>query len=163
MLRVIGAFVLAAAVLIAATTSSSGGVTITQLPANTLANAIQTDAAGNLYLAGLYLADVSNPNAPAHAFVSKLSPDASQTIWSTQLVGTGDDRALALALGPNGAVYVTGITQSTNFPTTPGAFATSGNTFVTELNSSGGIVYSTYVPATSGQAIVVDSAGHAFI
>jgi uncharacterized protein (TIGR03437 family) len=164
MLRAIGALVLAAAVLTAATTSSSGGVTITPLPANTVANAIQTDAAGNLYLAGLYIADSSNPNAPAHVFVSKLSPDASQTIWSTQLAGTGNDYALALALGPNGAVYVTGMTQSTNFPATPGAFATSGNTFVTELSSSsGGILYSTYVPATSGQAIVVDSAGDAFI
>lgn len=121
------------------------------------------DAAGNLYLAGFFIANPQNPNAPAHAFAAKLTPDASQTVWWTVLAGSNDDRALALALGPGNSVYVTGTTQSTDFPTTPGAMATSGNAFATELNANGALVYSTYIPATSGQAIAVDAAGHAFI
>jgi hypothetical protein len=148
----------------------------TPLPANTLANAVQVDAAGNLYLAGFFIADSQNPNAPAHAFVAKLTPDASQTIWWTVLAGSNDDRAQALALGSGNSVYVTGKTQSTDFPTTPGSMQPGsmqprstqsadgpGNTFAAELNASGAVVYSTYIPATSGQAIAVDAAGQAFI
>jgi len=135
----------------------------TPLPAHTLANAVQVDAAGNLYLAGFFFANPQNPNAPAHAFVAKLTPDASQTVWWTRLAGSNDDRALALALGPGNSVYVTGKTQSTDFPTTPGAMAASGNTFAAELDGAGALVYSTYIPASSGQAIAVDAAGHAFI
>lgn len=133
------------------------------LPANTLANAVQVDAAGNLYLAGFYFSNPANPDAPAHAFAAKLSSDGSQTIWWTQLAGSNDDRALAIALGADNSVYVTGITQSTNFPTTPGAMATSGNVFAAKLSAAGAVVYSTYIPSTSGQAIVVDGAGDAFV
>jgi uncharacterized protein (TIGR03437 family) len=157
--RLLGAFLLTGATAVFASSITSS----TPLPANTLANAAQLDAAGNLYLAGFYFANPQNPNAPAHAFVAKLTPDASQTVWWTTLAGSNDDRAMALALGPNDSVYVTGKTQSTDFPTTPGAMATSGNTFAAELNASGAVVYSTYIPATSGQAIAVDAAGHAFI
>jgi hypothetical protein len=121
------------------------------------------DAAGNLYLAGPYFANSTNPNAPAHAFVAKLSSTGSQTIWWTPLAGTNDDRALALALGSGNSVYVTGKTQSTNFPTTPGAMATSGNTFAAKLSADGAVLYSTYIPARSGQAIAVDGMGDAFI
>jgi len=135
----------------------------TPLPANTLANAIQVDAAGNLYLAGFYFANAADPNAPNHAFVAKLSSDGSQTVWWTQLAGSNDDQALALALGSDNSVYVTGMTQSTTFPTTPGAMATSGNAFAAKLSAEGAVVYSTYIPATSGQAIAVDGAGDAFV
>ena len=135
----------------------------TSLPVNTLANAVQVDAAGNLYLAGFYIANPTNPSAPAHAFVAKLSSDGSQIIWWTPLAGSNDDRALALALGSDNSVYVTGKTQSANFPTTTGAMATSGNTFAAKLSAEGEVVYSTYIPASSGQAIAVDGAGDAFI
>jgi hypothetical protein len=125
------------------------------------ANAVQTDAAGNIYLAGYTL-----EAGLAHAFVAKLSPDASQTIWWTVLAGTNDDRAIALALGPGGSLYVTGTTQSTDFPVTSGAssgaMSTPGPSFAAELNSTGSIAYATYLPSTA-QAIAVDSAGHAFI
>jgi uncharacterized protein (TIGR03437 family) len=135
----------------------------TPLPANTFANAVQVDAAGDLYLAGYAIANAQNPNAPFHAFVAKLSPDASQTIWWTPLAGSNNDWALALALGSDNSVYVTGNTQSTDFPTTPGAMATAGNAFAAKLSPSGAVVYSTYIPATSGRAIAVDGAGDAFV
>ena len=138
----------------------------TPLPANTIANAIQVDTAGNLYLAGFYEAQ-SGPNVPAHAFVAKLSPDASKTLWWTTLGGSNDDRAMALALGPGNAVYVTGRTYSTDFPATAGAFqttgASSGKAFAAKLDANGSVVYATYIPATSGQAIAVGAAGDAFI
>src|ERR1035441_2671356 len=139
----------------------------TPLPANSIANAVQMDASGNLYLAGFFFASSSDTNPPAHAFVAKLSRDASQTLWWTTLGGSKDDRAQALALGPGNSVYVTGKTQSADFPTTPGAYdpagSTAGNTFAAKLDANGVVVYATYIPATSGQAIAVDPAGDAFI
>ena len=151
----------------AARLNSATTPSVTPLPANSIANAVQLDAAGNLYLAGFYFANSTDPSAPAHAFAAKLSPNGSQTIWWTQLAGSKDDRAMALALGPGNSVYVTGKTSSADFPTTPGAFdpagTAAGHTFVAKLDASGVVVYATCIPATSGQAIAVDSAGDAFL
>jgi hypothetical protein len=125
------------------------------------------DASGNLYLAGSFSADSTNANAPAHALVAKLSPDASQILWWSPLGGSEVAYAQALVLGSGNSVYVTGITQSADFPTTPGAFqpagANAGNTFAAKLDANGAVVYATYIPASSGQAIAVDLAGNAFI
>jgi hypothetical protein len=146
--------------LVAATLSAQ---TTIALPASTYANGIQVDSAGNIYIAGDYFASPSDPNAPAHAFVAKLSPDGSQTLWRTNLAGSGDDRAVALALGPSGAVYVTGNTASTDFPVSKSPYSQSGGGFAVELNSSGAVVFSTLIPVSTGQAIVVDSSGDAYI
>lgn len=155
-------FLVCAARLFSASTPTS-----TPLPANSIANAVRLDASGNLYLAGFYFANPSDANAPAHAFVAKLSPDASQILWWTPLAGSKDDRAQALVLGSGNSVYVTGITQSADFPATPGAFdpagATAGNTFAAKLDADGVVVYTTYIPASSGQSIAVDGTGDAFI
>ncbi len=51
-------------------------------------------------------------------FIAKLSPGARDTIWSTFLGGSGQDTATALAVDAQGNVYVAGITQSNDFPTT---------------------------------------------
>ena len=138
--------------------------TMAPLPANTYASGIRVDSSGSLILAGYFFANPSDVNAPAHAFAAKLSPDASQTLWWITLAGSGDDRAWGLALGPGDAVYVTGQTQSTDFPITKGAFSSAGSTFVVKLdNATGATVYSTYLPASSGQAIAVDGVGDAFV
>jgi hypothetical protein len=138
----------------------------TPLPANSVANAVQVDSAGNLYLAGFYSSDF-NSHGAAHAFVAKLSPDALKILWWTPLAGSKDDRAQALALGPDNSVYVTGKTQSADFPTTTGVFdpagAVGGNTFAAKFDANGVLVYATYIPATSGEAITTDAAGDAFI
>ena len=47
--------------------------------------------------------------------------------YSTLLGGSGDEFAIAITVDSAGAAYVTGITASTDFPTTPGAFDTSFN------------------------------------
>jgi len=145
---------------------ATGVQSLTTLP-NALANAVQLDASGNIYVAGFFIANPQDPNAPAHAFAAKLSPDASQIIWWTQLAGSKDDRATALALGADNSVYITGTTNSPDFPTTPGAMQTSpiavGSAFAAKLNPNGAVVYSTYIAASTGQSIAVDAAGHAFI
>src|SRR5262249_47981687 len=79
------------------------------------------------------------------AFVAKLSAEGNQVIWCNYLGGSGDDRAFGVAIDSSNNVYVTGWTQSSNFPLL-GAIQTkllgSRNAFVTKLNSTGtAIVY----------------------
>jgi hypothetical protein len=56
------------------------------------------------------------------AFVTRLNASGSALLYSTYLGGNGDDVGLAIALDSLGSAYVTGVTFSTNFPTTLGAF-----------------------------------------
>lgn len=139
------------------------------LPAGTFINAVQVDSAGNIYLAGQRYANLPTPST-GHAFVGKLSPDGSKVIWWTTLAGSGTDAIQAMALGPDNSAYVTGTTQSPDFPTTNGSMQpTTGvfaQAFAAKLSPAGAVVYATYIGGsnqTSGKAIAVDSAGHAFI
>ena len=90
--------------------------------------------------------------------------------YSTYLGGSGSEEGLGIAVDTAGNAYVTGATDSINFPTTQGALQTTrngvGNAFVTKLNPTGsGLVYSTYLGGgyDSGSAIAVDMAGNAYV
>jgi uncharacterized protein (TIGR03437 family) len=99
--------------------------------------------------------------ASSDVFIAKLDPDGN-TLWATYLGGSSIDSAQAMTVDRSGAVYVTGITQSADFPVTPGAYATSGRAFVVKMNSDGTVAWSTYW-AAQPNTIAVDSAGHAYI
>jgi hypothetical protein len=58
-------------------------------------------------------------------FVTKLALDGSSMVWSTFVGGSYFEKGAALLIGPDSSVYVTGATESANFPTTPGAFQTT--------------------------------------
>src|SRR5262249_54682038 len=80
----------------------------------------------------------------------------------------------SIAVDASGSAYVTGLTESRDFPTTAGAFDTSGNgplyspndAFVTKLDPTGAVlVYSTYLGGGAleiGQSIAVDASGNAY-
>ena len=75
-------------------------------------------------------------------------------VYSTYLGGSGDDDGDGIAVDTSGNAYITGFTNSTNFPTTAGAFQTTSvaysDAFVTKLNPTGtGLVYSTYLGGSS--------------
>ena len=59
------------------------------------------------------------------AFVTKLNPTGTALVYSTYLGGTGDENGTGIAVDSAGDAFVTGVTSSTDFPTTPGAFQTS--------------------------------------
>jgi hypothetical protein len=149
---------------------------------------IAVDSAGNAYVSG-YTYSGNFPITPGafqtvcsygnpcllygDAFVTKIDPTGSSLVYSTYLGGSELDGARAIAVDSSGNAYVTGWAQSTNFPTTPGAFQTTcspggsscRNAFVTKLNPTGSnLVYSTYLSGTStGQGIAVDSTGNAYV
>ncbi len=52
-----------------------------------------------------------------NAFVAKLNPAGSALLYSTYLGGRGDDSGQGIALDTAGDAYVTGTTNSTDFPT----------------------------------------------
>ncbi|HEV8428910.1 MAG TPA: SBBP repeat-containing protein [Pyrinomonadaceae bacterium] len=91
--------------------------------------------------------------------------------YSTLLGSSNTDSATAIAVDSQGSAYVTGQTEFTGFPTTPGAFkstATIGGAFVTKLDPTGSsLVYSTYLNGSNGSSngfgIAVDSTGNAHI
>ena len=94
--------------------------------------ALQLDARGNIIVGGL----TASPDFPTttgafqrhrgdrhyqDAFVMKLDPSTHRVLYSTLLGGAGPDDVTALAVDRTGNAYVTGETESKNFPTTRNA------------------------------------------
>jgi len=142
--------------------------------------AIRVDASGNAYVTGytfspnfpMTLSPLQGSNAgPPDVFVSEVKAGGSALAFSTYLGGSGDDRGFGIALDTSGSIYVTGISQSTDFPTTSAAWQTmnhgQGDAFVSKLNSTGAaLTYSTFLGGSrldQGNAIAVDSSGNAFV
>lgn len=95
-------------------------------------------------------------------FVAKFNSDLSKLLASTYLGGTSDDLAHGSAIDPQGNIYVTGQTESLDFPTTPGAYSTSfhnGDVFVSKFNwNLTELVASTYLGGAgddAGNAIAI--------
>jgi uncharacterized protein (TIGR03437 family) len=154
--------------------------------ANEVARKIATDSQGNVYLSGSTTStNFALPGAfqttlggPADAFVAKFS-SAGKLVYLTYLGGAQFEVGTSLAVDNAGNVYVTGMTNSSDFPVTSGAYQVSyrggggnaceraGDAFVTKLNPSGsGLVYSTYVGGSRddfGSAIAIDASGNAYI
>ena len=146
-----------------------------------LGNGIALDSAGNAYVTGYTFSNDFPTTAGAfqttlrgcrNAFVSKLNRSGSALVYSTYLGGRDFDDGLGIALDSSGNAYVTGYTDSSDFPTTAGAFQTtfgggSSDAFVSKLNRSGSaLVYSTYLGGSStdyGPGIAVDLAGNAYL
>jgi Beta-propeller repeat len=144
---------------------------------------IAVDGSGSVYVAG----DTYSTNFPVisgfrttnagrqDAFVSKLRFDGAALLWSTYLGGSGDDAAKALSIDAAGGVYLTGGSDSPNFPVVSAPQGTSGggqDAFVTKLSADGkSLVYSTYLGGSGGSVganelgtgIRVDAAGSAYV
>ncbi len=142
--------------------------------------AIAVDGAGSAYVTGQTTsADFPTTagafdttyNGGTDAFVTKLDASGAALGYSTYLGGSGVDRGYGIALDGAGSAYLTGTTNSTNFPTTAGAFDTTLNgffdVFVTKLNPSGAALgYSSYLGGSDsdyGNAIALDGAGSAYL
>ncbi|MFZ0693876.1 MAG: SBBP repeat-containing protein, partial [Alphaproteobacteria bacterium] len=136
-----------------------------------------------------------------NVFVTVLDPSKppdSQLIYSTYLGGSGEDcagkactsergdRGFAIALGPNGLIYLAGQTFSSDFPVTSSAFQSVNRAFGTTANPANlwgpsnaffavidrsatpaqQLVYSTYLGGTGGEqgfGVAVDTTGLAYV
>ena len=142
---------------------------------------VAVDAAGNAYVTGrtsstdfptTVAAFQTTSAGGGDAFVTKLNSTGSALVYSTFLGGAeSSDGGFGIAVDALGNAYVTGLTNSTDFPTTAGAFQTTiGSTqsaFVTKLNPTGSaLVYSSYLGGSSldqGSGIAVDARANAYV
>jgi hypothetical protein len=140
--------------------------------------AITVDGTGNAYLTG-YTYSMNFPTQAAFqpanggtpdAFLTKLNPAGSGLVFSTYLGGSASDYGTDVAVSGTGDVYLSGYTQSTNFPTQNafrGTNAGATDAFVTRFNPAGSaLVYSTYLGGLGddqAQSVAVDSVGNAYL
>ncbi len=121
---------------------------------NDIGRAIAVDSTGAAYVAGSsnYFDLPVTPGAyqtswhgnPStvipDAFVAKIDPAGTHFDYVTYLGGFGRDEARGIAVDAGGNAYVTGFTESGDFPTTAGAYRTTSSTrdgFLTKLNNTG--------------------------
>ena len=143
------------------------------------ADALALDPSGNVYVAGYtYSSDFPTTigaydkdyNGVDDGFISKLSSDLSNLLASTYLGGKDRDRLNALALDQSGNVYVAGWTESSDFPTTDGAYDKDYNgyydAFISKLNSDlNSLLASTYLGGEGDDwlALALDQSGNVYV
>lgn len=138
--------------------------------------AIAVDSSGSAYVTGLVASEdfpLANPidatlgsHAVDDAFITKFNPSGSALLYSTYLGGGSEDAPYAIAIDQAGDAYITGRTNSSDFPLTNPIQSTrfAFDMFVTEINASGSAkLFSTFVGGTgseSGRGIAVDQLGN---
>lgn len=156
--------------------------------------ALRVDSLGDVYFVGVTespdFPEVGGlpPDQGGHdglgtwdAFIAKLNADGNALVYSTYLSGNGHDQAMGLVVDDQGSVYVSGFTDSTDFPVVGGLPPDQAGTpdgqssaFVAKLNPTGdALLYSTYVGAGGGfeetisfeeaTSLAVDDDGNAYI
>ena len=104
--------------------------------------------------------------------ISILDPLCTKLLYSSYLGGSGYDQIYGLTLDEEGNIYVTGLTDSRNFPVTVGAYQRiygggEDDVFITKLEPDGkNLVYSTFLGGgdwEEGYAITLDKEGNATI
>jgi uncharacterized protein (TIGR03437 family) len=142
---------------------------------------LAVDQTGRIYVAGYTITGTIQPTPGAfqqtipntvnqHTFVIRLNAAGTAIDYATYLAGSSYDTAWGIAVDPSGSAVVAGITLSTDFPTTPGAYSTTVNSpngvgFLTRFTPDGsGLVYSTLLGEPGSIAgPAVDSHGNATV
>lgn len=149
---------------------------------------ITVDSEGNAYVAGgtespefpvTEGAFHTTPSSYGSAFVTKLSADGSTLVYSTFLGGSGRSEVGGIAVDSAGNAYVSGATDSSDFPTLNAFQGQKGgeacassdwtcyDAFVSKLNSTGSaLLYSTYLGGSvydSAYAVTLDQSGNVYV
>jgi len=110
-------------------------------------------------------------NGLSDAFAVKLNTVGSALVYATLLGGGDDDWGWRMAIDSSGSAYVTGYTNSPDFPVTPGSFDTTFNglsdAFAVKLDAPGSaLIYATFLGGggnEEGRDIAVDASGNAYV
>lgn len=142
--------------------------------------ALAVDSSGSVYVAGetqsLDFATVEDYSSDSgfdlnDAFVVKLGP-LGNVLYSVYFGGDDSDTASDIAVDAQGNVYVTGFTDSSDFPVknplqSTGAADGTSDAFVLKLNPTGSeLIFSTYLGGSStdyGNAIALDSQSSVYV
>jgi hypothetical protein len=133
-------------------------------------DSVTVDSAGNAYITGLTMSAPDTLGGNSDCVVAKISDGGDSLIYATYLGGSGSERSWDIAVDSTGSAYITGQTDSDNFPTkNPYQPDISGETdiFITKLTPSGNdFLFSTYLGGglfETAKSIAVDSSGNAYI
>ena len=139
---------------------------------------IAVDSTGSAYVTGRTLSADFPVVAGAYqsklagnydVFVTKFAPAGNALVYSTYVGGKGTDEASAIALDSGGYAYVTGWTNSTDFPTLSSFQTDQGadDAFTFKLSPDGAaLIYSTYLGGSGNdyaQGIAVDPIGAVYV
>jgi hypothetical protein len=148
---------------------------------NEIGTSIAVDASGNAYLTGTTPSANYDTTSGAYqtsyagkkdAFVTKLNYSGTALVYSTYLGGSNDDAGATIAIDASGNAYITGMTSSTNYNITSGAFQKKyaggdWDAFVTKLNATGtALVYSTHFGGSGADiafSIAINASGNAYV
>ncbi|MHA1978247.1 MAG: SBBP repeat-containing protein [Candidatus Hodarchaeales archaeon] len=123
--------------------------------------------------------DTSHNGGGSDVFISKLSPDGTELLFSTFLGGSGLDSDntigltnIDLAIDSTNNIIVAGYTQSTDLPTTPDAWDSSYNGnedyFIAKISPNGSdLLFLTYLGGTSNEymigSVLLDNSDNIYI
>lgn len=139
---------------------------------------VKIDAFGNTYVTG----DTTSTDFPVtpgafqgtngggyDGFIAKFD-NAGNRVWATYFGGNSDENSYGIAIDTAGNSYVTGFTDSGNFPTknpARGTYTRGDDAFVLKLDPTGSqLIYSTFLGSAGdeqGSSIAVDGSGAAYI
>jgi hypothetical protein len=142
-----------------------------------IAERVAVDLFGNAYVTGSTTSPdfpVTNGGSPTSTledvFIAKLNRSGDGLVYATYLGGTGSDIGRDIAVNLLGQAYVTGSTNSADFPVVnafqplPGGL---GDAFVARLSADGNaLIYSTFLGGSrrdTGGGIALDFAGNAYL
>jgi hypothetical protein len=138
---------------------------------------VAVDSSGNIIVSGVTTAaDFPILNAAQNSlkgtgdgFVTKINPAGTALIYSTYLGGSSNQYGFKVAVDSTNSAWVTGATDSSDFPVRNAAQPTITGTyaaFVARLDSAGALQFSTYLGGTgyaSGNGIAVDSLNNGYV
>ncbi|MGA2533810.1 MAG: SBBP repeat-containing protein [Candidatus Aminicenantales bacterium] len=147
-----------------------------------IGSGIALDASGNAYVSGWTfsqdfpaivgpsLTHSGNITQFSDAFVAKVTAGGTGLLYSGFIGGSLSDQATAIAVDGFGNAYITGGTESSDFPTVGGPDLTyngAQDAFVAKVAADGtGLDYSGFIGGQSDEAgtgIAVDTSGNAYI
>lgn len=149
-------------------------------------NGLTIDAEGYAYVVGVTYSinfpttpgviDTSHNGGIGDAFVTKMDQTGSSLLYSTFIGGAQWEEGSSIVIDSEGNAYISGYTESEDFPVTPGAYDTSYNDnqdgYVCKLNSTGSVLlFSTFLggngedscDSDGGDGMALDRVGNIYV